>query len=876
MKVGSSSPSYGHKMKIPLPSPLDSVEAFIGRKAEADALKAKLARFRRLLNEGKECVGNSNIVMYYGAGGVGKTSLSLRLEQWVRRSLPLVNGWGPPPDTRVHATARIDLHGSGGSFDPLDLLLTLRYSLHAVRRTWGAFDLALSAYWAARFPNQPIPRTSTQPDLQEPISEAIGQVVAAILDFNAVPASGLSSLAPRGLLWIANELRAKHELHRQLGLLEGFGDFLLECSTHPGPNNPRYDIVCKLAEYLAWELNTVSPSPLLVVFVDATERLFLDSRRTTEHQLNLLIGSLPNALFVLTGRDQLDWHRPDRADLHFFGAARWPDLEPDLPKDVSCQLKVPNLSEQERMSVLERARSDDDLPIPDDVLREIAVTSAGLPLYLRLTRDVAKSIRDAGSRPVTLEDVARSLEALVARVLEDVSLEEQRFIRAACLFHTFDAEFIARVANVDMAVANRAVTRSLIDPTNGETKFRVHDEIRGAIRGALPRRLPGWTIRDWEAAASRALVEAHRQHDAAKARSDHLGALQAISMAIVLVSEHAVLPEPATGNYADWLSEAIVFAPSIYGLAQLIPPSSSTEYGSLCIDFITAEGGGLNLHERVMLSRRVFDSSHPLALPAGRHLAYALRNHSQWDDSLDVIHELIDRRPSDLHIRQLAATLCVARRFAQALDEVQRTGVSDTVTAQVEFAHGKPTRYFEEVSKKIATLRSQRRVREELEFRSLYLMRRAFVTGVSIEEVEALKLEAETAGHAEALRTAMIAETLVVTMDSQESRQQLDRIREMGGTLVDHRYALGECVDAVRKGDERRLAALIERIEGRSEARGSSWILNEQILAHTGHCLTAMDTQWVEPEAIVRERWAGHISSFFARTNGIGSSQSLD
>ena len=215
---------------------------FADRVPEARAFQSALRAFRRHLDRDDDGEGCRNVVTFFGAGGVGKTALSRRLESWSKRDLPLINGWGPPPDTPVAATARIDLHDSSGQLDVLDVLLTLRRSLGQVRRTWGTFDLALAAYWSARHPAEGDPDLSGRPET----ADAVTETVSNLLQDLGVKATG-AGLGVRAVSLAVGELRRRHALKRHEQAFPGFVDFLDDCLTLPGPMDQRPDIACRIS-----------------------------------------------------------------------------------------------------------------------------------------------------------------------------------------------------------------------------------------------------------------------------------------------------------------------------------------------------------------------------------------------------------------------------------------------------------------------------------------------------------------------------------------------------------------------------------------------------------------------------------------------------
>jgi hypothetical protein len=859
-------------MQITPPGAIPSVreenwsdEIFTDRFAEASAFKGALAEFRKLLNEGEGTPADrQNVLTFFGTGGVGKSALSQRLQAWVERRLPLINGWGPPPDTRVDSTARIDLHTSSGQVDVLELLLDIRRGIGSTRRSWGTFDLALATYWAARNPGDQPPRLTLGSDLDDVFSEAAGNVLQDL----GVAATG-AGLAIRSLRYAIREVKDRRARSELLNAYPEFADFLQRCAELPSPTEPRADIACEVGHLLAWELSKMSPRPLVVVFVDTAERLQIDPRRTAEALLNQLVAELPNVFFVISGREALSWHETRRIELPYRGPSAWPRLDTGSPS-TSRQHKIGRLSDADRRLVLTKARDLQQLPLDDAAVEAIADASGGLPLYLDLACEVARTARDNGAETVTLADVTGSLGALVLRVLEDVPEDEQRALRAASILRSFDVALISAMAAVDHGSAVRATGRPMLEPVPGAPgQFSMHDEIRRAIREAGPAVPGGWSPVDWERAAGRGLEEAQARLKAARTADDMLGQLEAIALAISLVCEVNVLPGPSEKEtYRDWLSQAIVFGPSVAGLHSRVPSESMTDYGQPVLAFVAGKSTELPLESRLELLRSVFVSQHPLADPAGRHLSYELRNHGRWDESLSVLDELIARAPIGVNIRQRANTLSQARRFRQAMAEIDKSGDPGSVLRTTEYSHGLPDRYFLEISAKIGDLHGQFRAREFLEDAGDFLMRKAFFFGASIEEISALETTAQLVGHSAAQRSMLVARVLVSDATEAEALETLHVLRIQDETrlgLPGFRYAFAEFLDARSRGDEDRLDRLWHLIQGRPEPRNRSWIPVECFLAATGRELSPMPTEWIEPADVVQERWTQHLQRYLSR-----------
>ncbi|MEU8254393.1 hypothetical protein AB0C06_09040 [Micromonospora inaquosa] len=846
-------------------------ELFTDRETESQAFKSTLSRFRQLLDSDDEVgVARHNVLTFYGLGGIGKTALSERLDAWVRHDLPLVNGWGPAPATHVDATARVDLHGSAGRMDLPAALLALRAGAASIRRRWPVFDLAFTAYWSALRPGEPLPRFRGRDELENSVAETVGEVLKDLGSLADLAGGTATSLGVRGVRKVVGELRRRRDLRLAVDGFPGFEDFLLRCADEASPTEPRPALACELAAALSWELAQIVPSPLVAVFVDTTERLALDPRRVSEGHLNRLIHGMPNVLFVLTGRDLLNWHDDGRVDLPHRGPWTWPGLVPGA-SDNPRQHLVGNLSPSDTRTLILRGRAQLDLPMSDDVVEQLVRSSAGLPQYLELARQVAISIKGAGvGRQVEAQDVTGSLGSLVMRILDDVPADEQRAIRAACLFRVFDTQLMAAAADVDHGCAERAVRRPMIDQHHSDRfPYRIHDAVREAIRRSDHQISGGWSERDWELAAGRAAAAVRRLHDDAKDREDNREVLDLIGVAIVLVCEQSTTLEPAPSeNYEDWLSRAIVFSPSVQGLRSRVPAASRTEYGRLVLNFIAAKSIETPVDERLSLLREIFDSDHPLQAPAGRHLGYTLRLCERWDDALVVFDELVARKPTPLHRGQRPRVLSVARRFVDADQAAQGLPVQRHIRRMAEYAHGRPERYFAEIPDKMARLRGDGRQREYLEEAGTLLIRRALFYGdVSADEVLDFADQADLSGHLVATRTALLGTVMLARSAPTDIALAIDRIRTLDEASmgeIGYRYGLAECCTALRLGARDRLERLRDELSLLT-SRSRSVIPVECLLESVGLPLPIQPTQWLEPVEVVTRRWADHFAAYVAR-----------
>jgi hypothetical protein len=220
-----------------------AVELFTDRGSESDAFKAALSAFRRYIDRDCE-VGKDrhNVLTFYGMGGIGKTALSERLEAWVNRDLPLDNGWGPPPSTKVDATIRIDLHGSAGQMDILAALLALRAGADKLRPRWPVFDLAFAAYWSAVRPGEPLPNFRGSHELNDTVAQTATSLLGdlgAIAAGAAAPGMGAAAgLGVHGVRKLVGELRRRRDLRLAIDTFDGFEIFLIAMRRRTEPNRP--------------------------------------------------------------------------------------------------------------------------------------------------------------------------------------------------------------------------------------------------------------------------------------------------------------------------------------------------------------------------------------------------------------------------------------------------------------------------------------------------------------------------------------------------------------------------------------------------------------------------------------------------------------
>ncbi|NYE18653.1 tetratricopeptide repeat protein [Microbacterium immunditiarum] len=852
---------------------------FTDRVEESEAFDASLAAHRRRLDqEAGESPRGRNVLVFHGMGGIGKSALSQRLEEWVGRSLNPSVGWGAPPATKVDATVRIDLHNAQGHIDGAERLAEMRIQLGRLKERWPLFDVAFAAYWAATHPLAPLPVIGSESGVA---FAAPTIAILSALTEDRIPEdfdnpSTATSIGAVVTTWLADAISSRFRRRLAIDPPVGYDDLFIRCATEPSPSNPRPELLGLLASLLDYEIASwQGPTPLVVVFIDTFERVGDLGNAEGEALLNQVAYAMPHVLFVITGRDRLRWWDLSGRWLPHRGPRTWPLLVQgavDEPRQHALEL----LSERDRRSLLQRIRESLDLPVSDDVLEEIADQSGGLPEYIRLAKESAIE-RNRNGLEITAEAVTGSLDDLVLRLLRDVTAEdEQAAIRAAALFPECTPALVAATASVTHGAAARALARPLFTPViENPGRFTMHDRVRDAIRGAGHGSRGGWAEADWVDAGTRAISHSKTEFDDARRRYDLAFAaengaeaagvagelLQIVGMAItVLCATEARVEQATAPGYADWLTEAVIKGPSIAGLRPFVPARAQTARGSDILRFIEAKSDSTPHSVRTAILRSLFDSSSHMSWIAGRHLAYAYASAADWDRALSTFDELIARKPENEFVRHhRALRLVVARRFGQALDAVPELSPKRHrgVRARIDAAHGKPAERVRILREAATRPDTTAGIKDRLEDEGFAWRWAALVDGdVSESQIESLHLRAASAGHDIAQRDAIVAKALKKGAVGDADLRWLvgvDRSRNDGH--LGFREALVRCALAFASSDDSALRTLQQEISSRSQPRGQSWIPVDFLMEWLGYELPTAPAEWLIPREKVARRW---------------------
>jgi hypothetical protein len=480
-----------------------------------------------------------NVLVYYGIGGIGKTTLSEELE---RRFT------GPPggQTDRERAAIRFDFAESA-AFDMESYVLRLRAGLGHLADHWHAFDVAFSVYWERAHPGEPLDEFISRDSALRRAARKIGlsdQIASTLTDAfgSALPGMVRAAHAVTGLLY--TEARRAVIGHRILKNCELLSE-LLEADAD-------IETLSYFPYLLAWDLDRLPPPhPRAVVLLDTFEEVTARTTREMERWLQRSVFLMPNVLFVVTGRNRLDWaDLKQTTDLDFVGAHRWPLLRAGHTAGEPRQHLVGYLSATDADSYLVSALTQENQPaIPAGIRQRIVTASGGLPLYLDLAVTMYLDILARGETPVD-ENFGQPLPEVCGKILRDLERDERDLLRAAALLDTFNPAMLrATCPHVPDSAISRFTSRPFLEMDPDRTwPYSLHAMLRDAIRQADNDLRDSWSPRERAEAASRASGYLEQAARAAAQSGDRSTQVAAVGQAIGLCQ--------LTGQFFEWLPGA--------------------------------------------------------------------------------------------------------------------------------------------------------------------------------------------------------------------------------------------------------------------------------------------------------------------------------
>lgn len=498
---------------------LAAKEAFTDRQTQWNLVAAALAaHLQHVSSHGFDVedleAPRNNVIVFHGVGGIGKTTLSRKLEATLTDAGRRPPQWGEPVWSADRIVpVRIDLARSANtSFERI--VLSLRLVLAAAGRSLPAFDVALRRYWETNHPGEPLEDYLRRDGLASRFGQALPQqmqsALADVAQTLLLPGT-VGSAVGQVTGALVRALRERRQTVRALAACTRLADLL--------DADADLEALSYYPHLLAWEIarlprnKQVTPVVLFDTFEDTGDR----THRDLERLLQRMVWLMPNAFFVVTGRSRLQWaDEALQGQLDFTGPVAWPGLAhrtlpaagAAAPAAASRQLLVGDFSPEDCDDYLARRLTSNGQSLISAGIRDVITSrSHGLPLYLDLSVMRFLEIRRAGRTPEPAH-FDHDFPALIARTLSDLTPGERHVLRSVSLLDAFDVDLATQAAGMThQASALRLVERPFVrDNPFSVWRYHLHDLIRATIRGADDATDDRWSPQDWAHAARRAFT----------------------------------------------------------------------------------------------------------------------------------------------------------------------------------------------------------------------------------------------------------------------------------------------------------------------------------------------------------------------------------
>ncbi|TFD45387.1 hypothetical protein E3T55_18815 [Cryobacterium frigoriphilum] len=530
-------------------SPVQAQRVFTNRVSEAEAFFDAMHRVQIELSR-PDLVTNlsgprRNILSFYGHGGIGKSALSKHLE-----SLALRRGDSAPERTgAVPVTLRYDL-SSTSARDPESILLALRATLAHAGIKAPAFDLAFAYYWSETHPGQPLTaylapssftnRAGQSLDLGSIIQDAATDIISTAADVSTFGGVGtVFRLTKRVAASVSQNLSSSRALKDCPHLAEALTE------------ENMLDLRLFLPHFLAWDLHQVQraapvESAAVVVFFDSWEDVQADAltRGCLEDVLSQWVYLMPNMLFVVTGRDRLQWGEGDSARyLSRTGALQWPSLVLSESGETNQHL-LGALSYNDSRTFVVGATAA--APIEPTVLHALIEQSGGHPDYLDAIIDLWQSAL-SGAAPLTADSARGGVAQVYQRVFRGLTTIEQDLLVAASLVPAFGEPLLGElVPQAGPSQIVRFVRRHFVESTTSDwLPYRLRPSVTDLVRASRSNSTLSWSPSQVDAAlatAAELIVESSLPTGAARTLHDNARLDQGVKFVVALEQNGAVLP----------------------------------------------------------------------------------------------------------------------------------------------------------------------------------------------------------------------------------------------------------------------------------------------------------------------------------------------
>lgn len=840
---------------------------FADREKESQALAASLVFMSDVLRDRRDIDAFCHVLTFYGGSGVGKSSLSKRLQAWLQGELA-DDHWGHAPDVPNVRCVRWDLESSQGEIDAISMLMSFRAALPRIPGGWKFMDMALLSLVQSARPGEDLRLRVGKTENGQVLAEAFQALVddvGGVFDIT----TGIASQSVKVLVALARRVYQDQQLKRYPEL----GRLIDDCNAQEASASPSPELAARVLQIADEQISMIAnpeDRPLMVIFVDTFEKLQSNDRRNGEAAINHLVAALPQSLFVISGRNRLDWDNPARILLAYRGPRTWPHLGHGV-LDNPRQHRVGMLSEHDTRQVFRRRAVQEGFGLDDDALDRVVERTGGWPVHIDAICRLGAGLSAGTGSYVSAQELDRPFPDVVRRVLENLTDAQARAFRGACLLPYFDDALVAATAGVDEGEARAMRARAMVElHEDPQWKYQVHDAVRGVIRGCDPESVGGWAEADWKTAAQRAIDHVEGCFRKAIAASDDVGTVKTAALAIRIAVENDM--------WAEWFVQdappspdaprsAHAAAPA-EALSPLLPTKATHPEASAMLRYYAARRNR-NVIESVEMLAELANGDTKIARHAALWVAYKQRAAGNFDEAIEALRGLIDKCPWwRIPVGQVGITMAEGRRFNEALsyaenvDSYSQRYIRDNVCMALGLLTDGRILPWDR--------RETSSARYAIEMLGARRRWEARTTGVDLGDVNSTLSRATNAGHLGAQRNCHYARACVRLAHDELVAGDVKELEILDSSGVRPSFHLAEvlALRALLTGRQDEAQRAYELWKA-APVRPSSWLPVETYLMELGQPVIPDPTQWPEPEEAIRRRWRDIAAGIIDRANRI-------
>ncbi len=411
-----------------------------------------ISRFREIYNTITTDPDEYFFMMYYGAGGIGKSALCDRLIDEFKE----LDGFNKNNKLN-NFYAKINLDG-GNYIHAENFLFELRYVIgnnakkyNKVKFEFPIFDTCYSMFWKKRYKNIPLKGKAEKTGMGNILQE----IASILLDSVTMGMGGLiTEIAKIGIEKIKD--KKQWENNDNIVFINRFS----QLEAH------------KMKEYLPQALSIDIANNLnkndnkqLLIFVDTYEAIYgeisMHVNTLQSKKLDLFFRELVNDIIKLS----------NNVSFFVFGREKiyWEEIDPSWEDIIDTHL-IGKLSDNDAREFLENAN------IPANLIEHIVKKVDGYPLYLELSVNIYMNKVDDGEK-VTKSDFPSGHRKLIDRFLKYT--KNQDLFKELALARKWNKELFDQIINNNNINFNSLKKYSFISD-NGEY-LSMHSEMRNHI-----------------------------------------------------------------------------------------------------------------------------------------------------------------------------------------------------------------------------------------------------------------------------------------------------------------------------------------------------------------------------------------------------------